>query len=173
MREGRLSLRKENGSVFKPQKVHSSQRTRSCAQGSRCRSRNSFVASLLFCYTRPCRSAKPCKFRQLRLQWTKCGENLRTFPTWTASKVKCKQDVINEARANNRQVQFATLMDFGHLKHEELAEQLQTFKGSGVARRQRHRRHRWSSCIHRNKEHELLISHPRNHWTRFPACQAR
>ena len=37
-----------------------------------------------------------------------------------------KRDVINEVRANNRQVHFATLMDLCHLKHEQLAEHLQT-----------------------------------------------
>ena len=45
-----------------------------------------------------------------------------TNATMIWSKEKCEQDVINESRANHRKVHFATMLDFCHLKHSELAD---------------------------------------------------
>ena len=59
------------------------------------------------------------------LEWDK----LHKLPAWRASKGKCHQDVINEARVNNRKVHFAKLMDSCHLKHAEAAQHLHKIKG--------------------------------------------
>ena len=63
-------------------------------------------------------------------QWNK----LQKLPAWSTSKDKSEQDVINEAKVNNRKVHFATVMDACHLKHSELAEHLRINKGSVVLR---------------------------------------
>ena len=56
-------------------------------------------------------------------EWHKLKKNL---PAWSDSEVLAKADVIPEAQ---KTVHFETLMDFSHLKHSELAEHLQTYKG--------------------------------------------
>ena len=52
----------------------------------------------------------------------------------SVANVKKKQDVINEAIANNRSLHLATLMDPCHLKHAELTELEQQSGGRAVLR---------------------------------------
>ena len=53
---------------------------------------------------------------------------------WNTSEVSSKKDVTNQAKADNRKVYFATMMDLRHLKHSELVEQLSNYKDSVVLR---------------------------------------
>ena len=46
------------------------------------------------------------------------------MPAWKTSKARSEQDVTNEARANNRKVHSATLMDFCCLEYA-VAEHMQ------------------------------------------------
>ena len=55
------------------------------------------------------------------------GNITEKMPAWNTSTVQSKQDVINEAKANNT-THFRTLMDLCHLRHAELAEHMQKKK---------------------------------------------
>ena len=59
------------------------------------------------------------------------GEILE-FTIFERVEGKSKHEVIQEARVNGKQVHFATLMDFCHLKRPELAEHLQKYQGRVV-----------------------------------------
>ena len=61
-------------------------------------------------------------------------EKLETIPAWDVRKVKSKKEVIKEAQKNNNKVNFASLMDFCHLKNSELEPQFQKYKGRVVLR---------------------------------------
>ena len=98
--------RKEKSSV-RVSKVHSSQWMRSFARGSRCRSRISFVESLQFGsrartdqQSHENSGSKDC--RGLRVG------KLQILSAWSTSKVKGKQDVTNDARANNTSLHWWT-----------------------------------------------------------------
>ena len=54
--------------------------------------------------------------------------------TWNVNKVRPKAEVIAEAQKNNKSVHFGRLMDLCHLKHAELEQQVQKYKGRVVFR---------------------------------------
>ena len=56
-------------------------------------------------------------------------DSFQNLPAWGESKVRIKENVIHEEKVRNTKIRFATLMDFCHLKHSELAERLQTYNG--------------------------------------------
>ena len=53
---------------------------------------------------------------------------LKNIPAWQESKVKGKQQMIEEARRQVKTVHFATLMDLCHLRNAELKETFQITK---------------------------------------------
>ena len=124
---------KRNKSV-RVAEVYSSQGTELFAWISRCRSTMSLMASFFFLVHTivPTSNAMtiPAPKTAVDREWDK----LHKLPAWNTSTVRCKQDVINEAKANNRQVHLTTLMDLYHLKHSELAEHLWTYRGRVVLR---------------------------------------
>ena len=61
-------------------------------------------------------------------------EKLEKIPVWDLTKVKCKREVIDEARTKGIKVHFASLMDICHLKNAELEAKHQKYKGRVVLR---------------------------------------
>ena len=47
-------------------------------------------------------------------------QKLETIPAWQLDKVKSKQNVIQEAQRDKKEVHFAAFMDICHLKNAEL-----------------------------------------------------
>ena len=54
--------------------------------------------------------------------------------TWNADRVRPKAEVIAEAQKKNMSVHFGRLMDLCHLKHAELHQSVQKYKGRVVFR---------------------------------------
>ena len=61
-------------------------------------------------------------------------EKLEKFSAWNLTKVKSKQEVIDEARTSGAKVHFASLMDTCHLKNAEFEAKHQKYKGRVVLR---------------------------------------
>ena len=61
-------------------------------------------------------------------------EKLEKISAWNLTKVRCKNEVIDEARTSGAKVHFASLMDICHLKNAELEAQHQKYKGRVVLR---------------------------------------
>ena len=53
---------------------------------------------------------------------------------WNVNRVRPKAEVIAEAQKNNVSVHFGRLMDLCHLKHVELQQEVQKYKGRVVFR---------------------------------------
>ena len=53
---------------------------------------------------------------------------------WNLTKVRCKKEVIDEAKTSGATVHFASLMDICHLKNAELEAKHQKYKGRVVLR---------------------------------------
>ena len=58
--------------------------------------------------------------------------NLEKVPAWQLTKVRNKNEVIAEARNEDRTVHFASSMDLCHLKNSELESPYQKYKGRVV-----------------------------------------
>ena len=61
-------------------------------------------------------------------------EQLEKIPTWDQTKVRCRKEVIDEARTKGAKVHFASVMDICHLKNAELETEHQKYKGRVVLR---------------------------------------
>ena len=61
-------------------------------------------------------------------------EKLEKISEWNLTKVRCKKEVIDEARTSGAKVHFASLMDLCHLKNAELEAKHQKYKGRVVLR---------------------------------------
>ena len=61
-------------------------------------------------------------------------DKLEKIPAWNLTKVRCKKEVIDEARTKGIKVHFASLMDICHLKNAELEAKHQKYKGRVVLR---------------------------------------
>ena len=61
-------------------------------------------------------------------------EKLEKIPAWNLTKVRCKKEVIDEARTSGATVHFASSMDICHLKNAELEARHQKYKGRVVLR---------------------------------------
>ena len=61
-------------------------------------------------------------------------EKLQKISAWNLTKVKSKEEVIEEARMSCATVHFASLMDICHLKNAELEAKHQKYKGRVVLR---------------------------------------
>ena len=59
---------------------------------------------------------------------------MKNIPAWDLPKVRCKKQVIDEARTAGATVHFASLMDICHLKNAELQAKHQKYKGRVVLR---------------------------------------
>ena len=59
-------------------------------------------------------------------------DKLNNWRAWSESKGRDKADDIREAEHKTTSVHVATLMDWCHLKHSELAEHFQQFEGRVV-----------------------------------------
>ena len=59
-------------------------------------------------------------------------EKLEKFSAWNLTKVRSKQEVIDEAMTKGAKVHFASLMDRCHLKNAELETKHQKYKGRVV-----------------------------------------
>ena len=59
---------------------------------------------------------------------------LEKISAWNLTKVKSKQQVIDETRTSGNTVHFASLMDICHLKNAELEAKHQKYKGRVVLR---------------------------------------
>ena len=57
---------------------------------------------------------------------------MEKISAWNLTKVRSKQEVIDEARMKGAEVHFASLMDIGHLKNAELETKHQKYKGRVV-----------------------------------------
>ena len=64
----------------------------------------------------------------------KTWEKLEKIPAWQLTKVRNKEEVIEEARNKGRKVHVASLMDLCHLKNSELEPQYRKCKGRVVLR---------------------------------------
>ena len=56
-------------------------------------------------------------------------EKLEKIPAWQLTQVRNTNEVIAEARNEDRKEHFASLMDLCHLKNSELEPQFQKYKG--------------------------------------------
>ena len=65
-------------------------------------------------------------------RWTKNRKNLKKIPAWQLTKVKNKNEVIDEARNQGITVRLASSMDLCHLKNSELEPQFPKYKGRVV-----------------------------------------
>ena len=61
-------------------------------------------------------------------------EELKNVPLWHASRVKSKQEVVEQAQKECKTVHFAMLTDLCHLKNSELDKQFQKYSGRVVPR---------------------------------------
>ena len=61
-------------------------------------------------------------------------EKLEKFSAWNLTKVRSKEEVIDDARKKGVKVHFASLMDKCHLKNAELEAKHQKYKGRIVLR---------------------------------------
>ena len=61
-------------------------------------------------------------------------EKLEKISAWNLTKVRSKEEVIDEARTSGATVHFASLMDICHLKNAELEAKHQKYKGRVVLR---------------------------------------
>ena len=61
-------------------------------------------------------------------------EKLEKISAWNLTKVRCKKEVIDEARTSGAKVHFASAMDICHLKNAELEAKHQKYKGRVVLR---------------------------------------
>ena len=61
-------------------------------------------------------------------------EKLEKIPAWNLTKVRSKNEVIDEARTKDAKVHFVSLVDFCHLKNAELEAKHQKYKGRVVFR---------------------------------------
>ena len=61
-------------------------------------------------------------------------EKLEKISAWNLTKVRSKQEVIDEARMKGAEVHFASLMDICHLKNAELEATHHEYKGRVVFR---------------------------------------
>ena len=61
-------------------------------------------------------------------------EKLEKISAWNLTKVRRKKELIDEARAKDARVHFASLMDICHLKKAELEAKHQKYKGRVVLR---------------------------------------
>ena len=61
-------------------------------------------------------------------------EKLKKISAWNLTKVRSRQEVIDEARTMGAKVHFASLMDTCHLKNPELEAKHQKYKGRVVFR---------------------------------------
>ena len=61
-------------------------------------------------------------------------EKMENIPAWDLTKVKSKEEVIDETRTKGAKVHFASLMDTCHLKNAELETKHQKYKGRVVLR---------------------------------------
>ena len=59
---------------------------------------------------------------------------MEKFSAWNLTKVRCKKEVIDEARTSGATVHFASLMDICQLKNAELEAKHQKYKGRVVPR---------------------------------------
>ena len=73
-------------------------------------------------------------------------DKLEKIPAWDLTKVRCKSEVIDEARTKGAKVHFALLMDICHLKNAELETKHQKYKGRVVLRGDIVKRCFWILC---------------------------
>ena len=57
---------------------------------------------------------------------------LEKIPAWQLTKVRNKNEVIDEARKEGKTVHFASIMDLCHLKNSELEPRFQKYKSRVV-----------------------------------------
>ena len=82
--------------------------------------RGFFIRDIVIIWYTPVPSSKVRQFLQQKLHWTTMERKYE--PTSVGNvKSRSKQHVSDKARANNRKVHFARLVDLHHLKHAYLA----------------------------------------------------
>ena len=67
-------------------------------------------------------------------QLTKSGKKFEKWQAWQVTKVKSKKGVIDKVPKEGRTDHVATLMNLCQLKHSELEQQFQTYRGRVVLR---------------------------------------
>ena len=90
--------------------------------------------SIIIWFTNLILCLKLWKFLQQKQRWTRNGKQLENISAWNLTKVRSKEEVIDEARMKGAQVHFASLMDICHLKSAELEAKHQKYKGRVVLR---------------------------------------
>ena len=74
------------------------------------------------------------KIQDAKAAVEKTWEKLEKIPAWQLTKVRNKEEVIEEARNKGRKIHFASLMDLCDLKNSELEPQYRKCKGRVVLR---------------------------------------
>ena len=69
-----------------------------CHEDHICRKRRQFTAALQFGTQIYFLCLKLWKFQQQKQRWTRHGKKLEKFSAWNLTKVRCKKEVIDEAR---------------------------------------------------------------------------
>ena len=97
--------------------------------------------SLIHSFTQPLQFGTQVYSDASRIKKTGCKGSsgkivgkMAKVPAWQLTKVRNKNEVIDEARNDGRKVRFASLMDLCHLKNSELEPQFQKYKGRVVLR---------------------------------------
>ena len=89
-------------------------------------------------------------------------DKLEKTPAWQLTKVRNKNEVIDEARKEGKTVHFASLMDLCHLKNSELEPKFQKYNI-------------WKSYISSNKfdahETNICFTQLNRSWDDFSRCR--
>ena len=67
------------------------------------------------------------KFPAAKAAVDKEWEKIEKIPAWNLTKVRCKSEVIDEARTMGAKVHFASLMDICRLKNAELKTKVELY----------------------------------------------
>ena len=110
------------------------------------------------------------KFQPAKAAVDKEWEKLEKFSAWNLTKVKSKNEVIDEARASGAKVHFASLMDLRHLKNAELEAKHQKYKGRVALRGDIVKDDSALTQYSLNKDHQHLKWQPPRSMESSPDC---
>ena len=112
-------------------------------------------STLVWCIDRfPISQAINLPDAQAALDWN--GVHQKRCQIGTSQRVKSKSEVIQQAKKESRQTQFASLMDLCHLKHAERPKHLRKYKSKVVFRRDIVKDDEGYQLYSQSKEHRLL-----------------
>ena len=113
--EGRQRKGKKKRSIQKGVFLHNG---RNCLHQDHVADRRFVHGIITIWYRHLCQQAKPRNIQQQnKLHWTEDGASYNNYQRGLRQRSKREQDVINDAKVNDRNVHFTTRMDLCHLKH--------------------------------------------------------